>query len=133
VKAAPWVFVGGMVGGSGRYLMGRAGPVDQVGLMPWDTLAVNLTGCALIGLVAVLTARQGRWPLDYGTRAGLMAGVMGGLTTVSFFNWQILRLLQEGHAGVAAAYLLASVLGGLAAAWGGARLGRRLNARVGPG
>jgi len=127
MKAAPWVFLGGMVGGGGRYLAGQMMHAGEASLLPWDTLLVNLTGCALIGLLAVLTTAQGRWPLDYGKRAGLMAGVMGGLTTVSFFNWQVLRLIHEGHGGVALGYLVISVAGGLLAAWWGARLGRHLN------
>jgi len=129
VKTAIWVFLGGMVGGGGRYLAGQVAPTGGPGLLPWDTFLVNLTGCALIGLVAVMTHAEGRWPLGYDKRAGLMAGVMGGLTTVSFFNWQVLRLIHLGHGEVAVGYLLISVVGGLIAAWWGARLGVRFNGR----
>lgn len=129
MKAAPWVFLGGMVGGGGRHLAGQVVQAGGAGLLPWDTLLVNLTGCASIGLVAVMTTAQGRWPLDDGKRAGLMAGVVGGLTTVSFFNWQVLRLIHLGHGDVALGYLLVSVVGGIVAAWWGARLGQRLNGR----
>jgi CrcB protein len=50
--------------------------------------------------------------------------VLGGLTTFSSFSLEILRLLESGQFGIAASYLICSVLGGLGAAWLGMTLAR---------
>ncbi len=86
------------------------------------TLAVNLLGCLLIGLLAGYFLS--RTELSPVLRAGLMVGVLGGFTTFSSFSLDALRLLESGQIGVALAYVLSSVLGGLAACWLGLSLMR---------
>ena len=88
---------------------------------PWATLAVNLTGCLLIGvLIAVLAARR---PDDEHLRTFLGAGVLGGFTTFSAFAVEVGDLLRAGAPAVAAAYVAVSVLGGLLAVAVGLRIG----------
>jgi CrcB protein len=62
---------------------------------PWGTLAVNLVGSFLIGLVNELAADA--LVLGPETRLFLSTGVMGGLTTYSAFSYETARLM-EAHA-----------------------------------
>lgn len=89
------VATGGAVGALGRFLVDRALAVrDQV--LPWGTVAVNITGSALFGVLAGLgTALPG--PVWY--LVGL--GFCGALTTWSTFAYETLRLLESGARGYA--------------------------------
>ncbi|SIQ96058.1 fluoride efflux transporter CrcB [Aquipseudomonas alcaligenes] len=86
------------------------------------TLAVNLVGCFLIGVLSALFLARTDLPLAL--RTGLITGVLGGLTTFSSFSLEVVRLFENGQPGVAIAYLLSSLLGGLLAAWVGMLLVR---------
>lgn len=85
---------------------------------PVGTLAVNLLGCLVAGLLAGGIARYGWFTADI--RAMLIVGVMGGFTTFSAFGLETLALLRRGDIAMAALYIAASVLCGLllaAAGW----------------
>jgi CrcB protein len=84
------------------------------------TLAVNLVGCLLIGYLYGLFLIRPEIPLVL--RAGLIVGVLGGLTTFSSFSLDTLRLLESGQVPLALLYAPASVLGGLLATWLGLSL-----------
>lgn len=91
-----------------RWSVGElVGPND--GHFPWATFVVNVVGCVLIGAA---TRR-----LDRGSDAWCFTatGVLGGLTTFSAFAVETRALLDGGHATVAAAYVAASVVVGVAA------------------
>lgn len=81
------------------------------------TLAVNLVGCLLIGLLYGLFLNRPLVPLEL--RTGLIVGFLGGLTTFSSFSLDTVRLLESGQAPLAFGYAAASVLGGLLATWAG--------------
>ena len=82
---------------------------------PVGTLAVNLLGCALIGVFAAFAeALPG---LNGPARLLLVTGVLGGYTTFSAFGLETMLLLRRGDAALAAGYVAASVLLGLAAVW----------------
>lgn len=86
------------------------------------TLAVNLVGCLLIGFLSAWFLTRTELPLAL--RTGILTGVLGGLTTFSSFSLEALRLLENGQSLTAAAYVLGSLLGGLACAWLGMSLAR---------
>ena len=50
--------------------------------------------------------------------------MLGGYTTYSTFAVDVVRLVDDGAAGLAAGYVLASVAGGVLAAAAGLALGR---------
>lgn len=64
---------------------------------PFGTLAVNVTGSLIIGILAGMSIPEGRWMLSPSAREFLMIGVCGGYTTFSSFSLQTLTLLQEGE------------------------------------
>ncbi|MCP3752820.1 fluoride efflux transporter CrcB [Pseudomonas sp. SBB6] len=84
------------------------------------TLAVNLIGCLLIGLLYGLFLHRPLVPVEL--RAGLIVGFLGGLTTFSSFSLDTVRLLESGQAPLAFGYAGVSVFGGLLATWAGLSL-----------
>ena len=116
------VAVAGAVGALARYAIGvAAGPTDAgAGAFPWATFAINLAGSFVLGLV--LAVAPGRWSPD--VTVAVATGLLGAFTTFSTFSNETMALVRAGHAPVAAAYVVASVLVGLAAAAAGHAAGR---------
>lgn len=120
------VVVGAMVGAPLRYLTDRWVQTRHDTVFPWGTFAVNMVGCLILGLLAgAVTWDAG--PLG-ATESQLLlgTGLCGGLTTYSTFSYETLRLAEQGARFVAAANVVASVLGGLGAAFTGAALAQAL-------
>jgi CrcB protein len=116
------VMLGGAAGAGLRYEVGRLAARQLGHGFPWGTLAVNLAGGLLMGLLAgALTG------IDMMSRPAWMllgVGVLGGFTTFSAFSFDLFFMIQRGQLGVAAGYALGSVLGALllfVAGWGLAR------------
>jgi CrcB protein len=104
------VLVGGAVGAPSRYLVDRWVQSRHESPFPWGTFAVNVAGCAVLGVVAgAVSAADGPgWLLTL-----LGTGFCGALTTFSTFSFETVRLVEEGSARVAVAYVGASVAVGL--------------------
>ncbi|MEP6824853.1 MAG: fluoride efflux transporter CrcB [Ramlibacter sp.] len=91
------------------------------GLLPWGTLAANLAGGYLIGLLVALF--QAMPELDPVWRLALVTGFLGALTTFSTFSIETVGLLQQGRPGQAFLLAAAHLLGSLALTWLGLRTG----------
>ena len=117
-----WICLGGAVGTGARYLMSvwllrAAGPG-----FPWGTLAVNVIGSFLLGLIMqVALATDLLAPTLWLT---LTTGVMGGFTTYSTFNYETIRYVQDGSWELAAANVSLTVAACLAAGFAGIAAGR---------
>lgn len=113
------VALGGAAGSVARFLVVHgAGRLVQG--WPLGTLAVNVAGSFVIGVLYVLlTQRAHMAPL-------LVAGFLGGFTTFSAFSLDTLKLWETGAAVQAAVYVAASVLLSLAAVASGAALARSI-------
>ncbi|MBK1695711.1 fluoride efflux transporter CrcB [Rhodovibrio salinarum] len=85
--------------------------------LPWGTFAVNVLGSLLIGLVASLSVPEGRWMAHPLTKQFFLLGLFGGFTTFSSFSLQTVNLLRDGAVVKAAAYVGASAVLCLLAAW----------------
>ncbi len=112
------VVVGGLIGVLGRYGLTRL-TIHHESLL-WMTAVINIGGSFMLGM---LTA-TGWFTRD--VREGLGVGLLGGFTTFSTFSVQAVLDVDAGEPGRAAAYVLLSVVGGIAAATAGYVLGRRL-------
>ncbi len=108
--------LGGALGALARWGVAQALPRDDGG-WPWATLLVNLSGCLLMGVLLGVLA--GREPEPAWVRPLLGVGVLGGYTTYSAFAVEVVQLVESGAGSVAGAYVVASVLGGIAAVAGG--------------
>ena len=112
----------GALGTLARY--GLAGWVQRLGGagFPWGTLAVNLAGCLLFGLVWAYAEQRlwvsGQW------RLVVLTGFMGAFTTMSTFMFETGGLLRDGQMLLAIVNLAAQNLGGLLALFLGWQLGR---------
>ncbi|MRR37474.1 fluoride efflux transporter CrcB [bacterium] len=114
----------GALGCLARYLL-SGWVYDLAGRgFPYGTLAVNVVGAFLIGLIMEFGLRTTLIPQEL--RVGLTIGFLGGLTTFSTFSYETFRLLEDGEFVTAAVNVLASVLVCLVCTWGGILTARHL-------
>ena len=109
------VLIGGMIGAPARYLTDRFVQVRHDSVFPWGTFVVNVTGSFALGALVVLAFD--RWPRSRYLRPFLGVGVLGGFTTFSTYVLDVRTLVADERMGLAAVYLVATLLVGLAAAW----------------
>ena len=110
------VMIGGAAGSVGRYAVGTATLGTLGPNYPWGTLAVNLIGGFLMGLLAGMLARTGG---SEQTRLLIGVGVLGGFTTFSAFSLDAATMIERGQWSVAVTYALVSVIGSVLALFGG--------------
>ncbi|MEJ2643601.1 MAG: fluoride efflux transporter CrcB [Gammaproteobacteria bacterium] len=118
------IAAGGAVGALLRFwvsghvytLFGRA--------FPYGTLAVNVLGSLLMGVLSVLLLE--RMAVGPGLRAFLLIGGLGAFTTFSTFSIETLNLLEAGHLGKAILNAVLSVIICVAAAGLGVLAARNL-------
>ena len=100
----------GAAGAAARYGVGVAVGTRT---FPWATLAINLGGSLVLGVLTKLAIDRA-WTAT--TTLPLTVGFLGAFTTYSTFSVETHTLLRDGHLGSAAAYVGASVIGGVLAA-----------------
>lgn len=77
-------------------------------MFPWGTFIVNITGSALVGLLAGMSS-------GHAVEAAVGLGFCGALTTSSTFSFETLRLLDDRAYVHAFANVTASIVGGIGA------------------
>lgn len=110
-----WIACAGAAGSLARYGIGVL-LLASGRSWPAGTLTVNVAGCFGIGVISALASRI---EMSETLRLALTVGFLGGFTTYSSFNEELLSMLRQGSAGTAAAYLLVTVAGGLIAGLAG--------------
>jgi CrcB protein len=109
------VFAGALLGTALRL------GIDAIVGTPLSTLLINVVGSFVLG---VLVARV--WPgASVALKAFLGPGLLGTFTTFSAVAVALVSFTVEGEWMFALAYLAATLIGGLLAAFAGLRLGRR--------
>ena len=111
LKSLLIVGMGSFVGGAARYYLSALikGCCNQG--FPWGTLAVNLVGCFLFGMLFALLHRMGLHNSSWALL--LTTGLGGGFSTFSTFANESMLMLQGGHFGAFASYVAASVILGI--------------------
>jgi CrcB protein len=109
----------GGAGAVGRYLLDGAVAARVGRAYPWGTLAVNLSGAFVLGLLTG-AALSGDGLRLLGT------GLLGAYTTFSTWALETHRQAEDGRSRGALLNVGASLVLGLAAAWAGRRLGMAL-------
>ena len=105
------VGAGGFLGSVLRYLISLV-PVSESAVFPIKTFIINIIGCIAIGAIAVAVSKN----VEMSPQALLFlkVGLCGGFTTFSTFALETADLIKAGHTGAALAYVLLSVLVGVA-------------------
>jgi CrcB protein len=107
-----WICVAGAAGTGARYLVALWAAQRFGTAFPYGTLIVNLVGCFFIAALmhAALTLS---WSPT--VRTAITIGFIGGLTTYSSFNYETMRLIEEGATAMVVLNLGLTLLGGFAA------------------
>lgn len=118
------VAAGGAIGATARYLVGIASARLLGYGFPYGTLAVNVIGCLLMGVL--IEAMALRWNVHNELRAFLTVGILGGFTTFSAFSAEFALLVERHDYLAAAIYLTASVGLSIGAVFAGLAIVRAL-------
>ncbi len=116
MKILLFIGAGSFIGGILRYLLSQLIQAKTSGSFPWGTMAVNILGCFLIGLVFALANKgdlSNEWKLFLAT------GILGGFTTFSAFSNETVIMLRNAQYLAAGGYVSGSVLIGLVATFAG--------------
>lgn len=117
-----WIGAAGFLGAIARYEVEGWISSRSAGAFPWGTLAVNASGCFVLGLLFTLFTERF---LPHPTlRSALTIGFLGAYTTFSTFSLETVRLVEDGALGLAAANVIGSLSLGIAAVYGGIFVGR---------
>lgn len=120
-RLRPWIAVaaGGLIGSAGRTAAHHWMPASP-DAFPTATLAVNLAGSLLIGFYLARRERTVTvpWSLPFW---GI--GILGSFTSSSAFSIEVIQLLEAQRALLAGGYVALSIVGGLALALVGQRIG----------
>jgi CrcB protein len=102
------VFVGGGIGSTLRHIVNVVCPRFLGTNFPYHTLIINISGSTIMGLIAGYLAFRGEASQSW--RLFLMTGILGGYTTFSAFSLDAALLYERGEIGLAALYVVGSVV-----------------------
>ena len=103
----------GFGGGLGSILRYVSSLLITTKIFPYATLAVNITGSFIIGMVFALSIKDAAITNNW--KLFLATGICGGFTTFSAFSLENMGLLQSGKYGLAFTYIGLSIVLGIAA------------------
>ena len=108
--------IGGFIGSSLRYAVsGYIQLWSKSIAFPYGTLAVNIIGCFIIGLLSQLAESRGVFTAE--SRTFVFIGILGGFTTFSAFGNETMNLWRDGQNSLAMANIAAHLVLGLGAVW----------------
>ncbi|WP_346322434.1 fluoride efflux transporter CrcB [Emcibacter sp. SYSU 3D8] len=111
------VFLGAGIGGAMRHGVNLAVTRGLGIQFPFGIMLINVLGCLSMGLIVGWLALRGQAGQEW--RLFLTTGVLGGFTTFSAFSLDAALLYERGEPGLAAVYVLGSVVLSLAAVFAG--------------
>ena len=104
-----WIAIGGAIGSTARFWCSDVIAHRFPSSFPWGTIAVNISGSFLIGVLAAIYGPGGKHSGQEAVRQFLVVGFCGGYTTFSAFSMQTLDLARAGEWISAGGNVLASV------------------------
>ena len=114
------ICLGACVGALARWRLGLW--LNHPGaFMPWGTLAANLIGGYLVGLILALAHHADLAPF---WRLILVTGFLGALTTFSSFSAEVVEMALADRWGAALTTAALHLLGSLALTWAGIQTAR---------
>lgn len=119
------VAVGGGLGALLRFGISRWAAQAMGSGFPWGTLIVNAMGALLIGFLFAWFSQR-LLGIGPATRALILTGMLGALTTFSTFSLETLELLQGGELVRAGLNVGANLVLSLILVWIGYILGARI-------
>ena len=112
------VALGGALGSVARYGAGVLVGKAWGSTFPLGTMLINIAGSLAMGLfIGLLVRTTPSWQSD--GRLFVAVGILGGFTTFSSFSLDAIAMLERGELAQTGAYVIGSVLIGLAALYGG--------------
>ena len=119
------VAIGGAIGSVARYGLGvAAGRWAPNAGWPVGTFAANVIGGLLMGLLVGWLAFRGGAQQE-AVRLFAAVGVLGGFTTFSSYSLEAAQMIERRQIGLAAAYVIGSVVLAIAALFVGLMVARR--------
>jgi CrcB protein len=118
------IAAGGAIGALLRFWMSTWVYARLGSDFPYGTLAVNVLGSLLMGVLYVLLLE--RMDLDPIWRAALLVGLLGAFTTFSTFSIETLNLIENREIITAIMNIFLSVVLCIGAAWLGVIAGRQI-------
>ncbi|WP_249159941.1 fluoride efflux transporter CrcB [Actinospica acidithermotolerans] len=109
------------LGALARYLLDQFVGTRWESAFPWGTWVINVSGSFILGLITGLAVHHG---LNAHVVSVLGTGVCGGYTTFSTFNFETIRLTEDGSLAGSLGNIAGSIASGLLA--GAAGLGLAL-------
>lgn len=118
------VFAGAGTGGLLRYWLGGLVQAWWGPAFPLGTLAVNVSGCLVMGFLA--SAWSGPVAIRDEYRLAVLVGVLGGYTTFSSFGRETLLLVHDAQWWRAGVNIVLNVALSLAGIWLGSAAASRI-------
>jgi len=118
------VFAGGGIGAALRYWLSGVVHERLGSAFPYGTLAVNILGCFVIGIV--MASMQERFLAHPSLRVFLTIGILGGFTTFSSFSYETIAMLKDGEFFYSSVNILASLVCCIAGTWLGVIVGKHM-------
>lgn len=119
------VFLGGGLGSTLRYAINILCARTLGTAFPYSTFMINITGSLVMGLIAGYLAFKGDASQNW--RLFLMTGILGGYTTFSAFSLDTAVLYERGALGLAALYVLGSVILSIVGVFAGLAIVRHMS------
>ena len=114
--------VAGLIGTLLRYWLSAFVAKQYGETFPWGTLAANLIGCLVTGVV--FYAAEERFLVSPTVRAVILIGLLGGFTTFSAYGLHTFTLVRDGEYGLASLTVVLSNVLGVFMVWAGYVLGK---------
>ena len=120
------IALGGALGAPARYQVSQWIHISQ-DAFPWATFWTNIAGAFVLG--SFVTVVIERFPSRRYPRPFFAIGFLGAFTTFSTMAVETVTLIKDGHAALGIAYLVVSIVAGLAVAFAGIVAGRMAGSR----